>query len=232
MAAEDLKEYAAKVAPLFETTDRRDTDTIQLLLDAIYANRADRAQHLLDLGQKFLDTSSATGLVCHGGIHVFSKYLPVEVSRVFVRYYDNAPEKERLQFRTVVNCMRRIDAFQFLSQNEDHPDIASRFFISVGCIPTNAHGRVVIECGRAKVYQPDAKDIIGKVISIFDSDKDKKKEELLTVSQELLKTCKDLQAQKAVLEERVRTLDVELKSSQDIKVRIREILRGSAILNE
>lgn len=248
MATEDLDEYAAKVTPLFENKDRRDIDTVHLLLTAMSGNHADRVQYLLDLGQQFLD-ASPTGLVYLSGIHVFSRYMTLEVALVFVRYYNNASEEKRLRFRTAVSRLFRVSAFIGLAKSSAHTDIAIQFFKSIGCVPIGAHGGVLIECGRADIYpSTELKETIREMILFIDSEKEQERA-LLTVSQELLETCKVLQAEnaklteqngqiahekelRADLQEQVKTLEVELKSSQDIKTRIREILRKSSVLNE
>lgn len=226
------EEYAAHAAQLFEKKDRRDTDTVYLLLDAISEKRADRVQYLLDLGQTFLNTS-AMGLVVHGGDHVFSQYMSLDTALVFVRYYNNAPESTRLQFGTVIRYGFRVSAFVELAKSAEHTTIASQFFISICCIPLGACGRVLVECGRAKVYQTDTKDVVREIIRFIDSEQETDNERLerhecqktlLTASQELLETCKDLKAQNIVLQEQVKTLDTELKSSQMCNDRIRRIL--------
>lgn len=227
-AQASLEDYKASIISIYQDPLRKDADTIGILFDAISKNQADRVNLLLDLGQKILIPK--IGIIVNSGRFfnnhrdIFSTVLPLEIALVIIERYHRSSVTFQETFKKLVSQNNDITSFREVSKSKEHTDVASKFFKSVGRVPKGACFKVLLDCGRAGIFEDSTEELIREAIQVIKVIKEtpetpetheaKKHQEtqdtsILAVAQELLSCSKDLQAKNTELFELNKHISLE-----------------------
>lgn len=154
--------YADSVKSVYESKSFTDVDTFPLLISAIRGKHAKRVSQILSLGQKIFHPANESTLLVWSTCHILSSVLPEDVA---VAVISNIP-LETLR-PIVIGAIPRIGVFGPLAKTVDPANfvIARDFFVGLNSIPSGASTEMLIECGRAGVYDPNTEAMVKVILN-------------------------------------------------------------------
>lgn len=160
--------YADSIKCVYESKSFTAAETFPLLISAIRSNNAKRVSQILSLGQRIFNPAdeSLSRLLVWDSWHILSAVLLEDVAVAVVK---NIP-LETLR-PIVTGNIPRINIFEPLSKTVDPANfvIARDFFVGLNSIPSGASMEMMIECGRAGVYNPINEKMVKAILNILDN---------------------------------------------------------------